>query len=258
MKKTALITGASSGIGEELARIHAEKGGELVLVARRNEALRKLADELQNTYGTRSHLISADLMTEEGVKKVTDFLHENGIQIDYLFNNAGLGGYGNFHERSLQKELEMIRLNIQSLFELTHHILPGMIARGYGKILMTSSTAGHIPGPLQANYYATKAYVNSFSNALDQEVRRYGVTVTALCPGPVKTGFEDAAGMTGSGLFRNAATARSTAMKGYRAMERGRLAVITDPRLHFALKFLLPFTPMRTILKNVEKLQKIR
>jgi short-subunit dehydrogenase len=258
MNKTALITGASSGIGLELARIHAGKGGDLVLVARRGDELDRIANELSERHSVNVDVLSADLTSNHGVEQVMSFLSEKGIDVHYLFNNAGVGGYGYFHERDLEKELNMIRLNIQSLVELTHRILPSMIKRGSGKILNTSSTAGFIPGPLQANYYATKAFVNSFSNALDQEVRRHGITVTSLCPGPVKTGFEDAAGMVGSGLFKNAATAHSTAMKGYKAMEKGRLEVITDGPLKFAIKGLFPFTPMRLVLKSVEKLQKIK
>jgi short-subunit dehydrogenase len=152
----------------------------------------------------------------------------------------------------------MIQLNIIALVELTHCLLPEMIKNGGGKILNTSSTAGFIPGPLQTTYFATKAFVNSFSFGLDQEVRRHGVTVTALCPGPVKTGFEAAAGMGSSDLFKRAATASSTALKGYAAMEKGKLVVITDGQMKFLINFMLPILPRRTVLKMVEKLQTVK
>lgn len=257
MKNVGLITGASSGIGRELARIHASKGRDLVLVARRKEELEKLKGELEKEHGIYAMIIVADLMTPEGPSLVHREVKDNGLNIDYLFNNAGLGGYGNFHERTLQQELDMIQLNIKSLVELTYLFLPDMISSKTGKILNTSSTAGFLPGPLQTNYYATKAFVNSFSAGLDQEVRRHGITVTALCPGPVKTGFESAAGMQGSNLFKNAASAESTARKGYQAMEQGKLEVITDLPMKIGIKVMLPFMPNRLILKLIEKFQRV-
>lgn len=258
MNNTALITGATSGIGKELARIHASKGGDLVIVARREEELKKLKSELEGQYKINVHVIVADLMKQGAGTSVYQEIQSKGIRVDILMNNAGLGGYGYFHERTLQKELEMIQLNIVALVELTHCLLPEMIKNGGGKILNTSSTAGFIPGPLQTTYFATKAFVNSFSNGLDQEVRRHGITVTALCPGPVKTGFEAAAGMVNSDLFKGAATASSTAIKGYTAMEKGKLFVITDMKMKFLINFLLPIIPRRTVLKMLEKLQTVK
>jgi len=257
MKNTALITGATSGIGKELAKIHSSKGGDLIIVARREDELNKLKTQLENEYKVKVDVIVADLMVQGAGSKVFQEIQDRGLQVDILMNNAGLGGYGCFHERSLQKELEMIQLNIVALVELTHCLLPKMIKNGGGKILNTSSTAGFLPGPLQTTYYATKAFVNSFSNGLDQEVRRHGITVTALCPGPVKTGFETAAGMGGSGLFNNAASASSTALKGYNAMLKGRLIVITNGQLKFFINFLIPIMPRRIVLKMIEKLQTV-
>lgn len=258
MKNTALITGATSGIGKELAIIHASKGGNLIIVARREDELEKLKSELESQHKVEVHIIVADLMKQGAGSAVYQEIQSKGLRVDVLMNNAGLGGYGHFNERSLQKELEMMQLNIIALVELTHCVLPDMIKNGQGKILNTSSTAGFLPGPLQTTYYATKAFVNSFSFGLDQEVRRHGVTVTALCPGPVKTGFEAAAGMGSSDLFKGAATASSTAMKGYVAMEKGRLLVITDGKLKFLINFMLPILPRRTVLKMVEKLQTVK
>ena len=258
MKNTALITGATSGIGKELARIHASRGGNLIVVARREEELVKLKSEIESQHKVEVHIIVADLMKQGAGSTVYKEIQSRGIRVDILMNNAGLGGYGYFNDRSLQKELEMMQLNIIALVELTHCLLPDMIKNGQGKILNTSSTAGFLPGPLQTTYYATKAFVNSFSFGLDQEVRRHGVTVTALCPGPVKTGFEAAAGMGSSDLFKGAATASSTAMKGYVAMEKGKLLVITDGKLKFLINFMLPILPRRTVLKMVEKLQIVK
>lgn len=258
MKNVALITGASSGIGKELAIIHASKKRDLVLVARRTEELNSLKEELVNKYGVNVMVLPMDLMEKNSARKVFDYLKENNIEVEYLINNAGLGGYGNFHERDLKKELDMIQLNITSLTELTHLILPEMVKRKTGKILNTASSAGFLPGPLQSVYYATKAYVVSFSQGISQELKNTGVTVSALCPGPVRTEFEKEAGMSGSGLFEKAATAVSTAEKGYKGMEKGKLIIITDNSLNFAINYLLPFVPRKTVLRLVEKMQKVK
>lgn len=258
MKNVALITGASSGIGKELAIIHASKKRDLVLVARREEELNALKEELVKNYGVKVEIMPMDLMAPHSAKKVFDLLKEKEIEVEYLINNAGLGGYGKFHERDLKKELDMIQLNITSLTELTHLILPEMVKRKSGKILNTASSAGFLPGPLQSVYYATKAYVVSFSQGIAQEVKGSGVTVSALCPGPVRTEFEKAAGMEGSGLFEKSATAISTAVKGYNGMENGKLIIITDNTLNFAINWLLPFVPRKTVLRLVEKMQKVK
>ena len=157
--KTALITGASSGIGKELARIHASKGGNLILVARRTEALEALKTELESTYGIQVNTFTQDLTQAHAAKKVYDFVNHSGLEVDYLMNNAGFGGHGVFIDRPLDKDLEMIQLNVSALVELTHLFLQDMKERGYGKILNTASTAGFLPGPLQATYFATKAFV---------------------------------------------------------------------------------------------------
>lgn len=258
MKNVALITGASSGIGMELARIHASKGKDLVIVARNVEALNNLKNELEEEFKVLVEVIEMDLMLPHAAQKLHSILLDRNIEIDYLFNNAGLGGYGKFYERNIQKELDMIQLNIVALTELTHLILPDMIRRNKGKILNSASTAGFMPGPLQAVYFATKAYVVSFSQGIAHELKGKNITVTALCPGPVQTGFEEAAGMKGSGLFEKVASAESTAKKGYLAMEKGKLIRITDNTLSFAINWLIPFAPRRFVLRMVEKIQKIK
>ena len=252
MKNVALITGASSGIGKELARIHASKNGDLVLVARREEELLALKSELEQTYKVAVEVFVCDLMRPHAANEVFEFVQSKNIQVEVLMNNAGLGGYGNFNERELGKELDMIQLNIVALTELTHLILPQMVARKSGKILNTASTAGFMPGPLQSVYFATKAFVVSFSQGIAFELQDKGITVTALCPGPVKTGFESAAGMSGSGLFEKSASASSTAMKGYRAMEKGKMIVITDGALKFTINWVLPLAPRKMAYRDWE------
>jgi short-subunit dehydrogenase len=258
MKNVGLITGASSGIGLELAKIHASKGRDLVLVARRVDELMKLKTELEATYNVQVEVIPMDLMKENAAQELFTSIKNKNIEVEYLFNNAGLGGYGKFHERDLKKERDMIQLNIIALTELTHLFLPEMVKRKSGKVLNTASTAGFMPGPMQAVYFATKAYVNSFTQALAQEVCNDGVTLTAICPGPVQTEFEKAAGMEGSGLFKSAKSAESTARKGYVAMEKGKLIVITENTLKFAINWILPLFPRKFILKMVQNLQTIK
>lgn len=255
--KTALITGASSGIGKELAKIHASKGGDLVLVARRQKDLELLRVELEGNYGVKVSVLQQDLSQKEAAKNVYKFCKEKNIEIEYLMNNAGFGGHGNFVDRPMEKDLEMIHLNIHALIELTHLFLQDMKVRNSGRILNTASTAGFLPGPLQATYFATKAFVVSFSKAISHELKPIGITVTALCPGPVKTEFEYVAGMGDSNMFKNGATAYSTALKGYNSMMKGQRICISDPALNFAIRFLLPFAPDTLILKAVEKMQTI-
>lgn len=255
MKNVALITGASSGIGLELARIHASKG-DLILVARSEKELMQLKKDLEEKHACNVMVISKDLTLNGAPKELFDEVSAAGIEVSILMNNAGLGGYGYFIERSLADEQFMIQLNIQALVELTHLFLPGMVARKSGRILTTASTAGFMPGPLQTVYFATKAFVVSFSQALAFELTNSGVTVTALCPGPVKTGFAKAANMDGSPLFKNAISPSVTARKGYKAMEKGRLKVITDWKLSIAIFALMPFIPIRWVMKMIFNMQK--
>lgn len=258
MKKVGLITGATSGIGKELARIHAKAGGDLVLVARSESQLNLVKEEFEKTYKVEVAIFPIDLCNDGAAQKVFEFTKQEQIEVTYLFNNAGFGGHGKFFERNLQDDLNMIQLNVAALVALTHFYLPGMIARKQGKILNTSSTAGFIPGPLQATYYATKAFVNSFSLGISQELKGTGVSVTALCPGPVKTNFENVAGMGGSDMFAKGAHPADTANVGYTAMLKGDLIAISDSKLKFMIRFMLPFMSNRIILKMVEKLQTMK
>ena len=256
MPDTALITGASSGIGAELARYHAERGGDLILAARRKEALDGLKSELEAAHGVTVHVVAVDLAAAGGADKLYAEVKKIGAPVDILINNAGFGGHGAHIDRPLEEELGMINLNISALVTLTHHIAKDMVANGGGKILQVGSTAGFMPGPNQAVYFATKAFVNSFSQAIDQELREKGVTSTVLAPGYVKTEFAEVAGLEGTGLVaQGGATARSVAKFGYDAMRRKALVAINEKRLDFMLNWITPFLPRRTVLKMVEGMQ---
>ncbi len=253
MSNTALITGASGGIGLELARIHAQKGGNLILVARSEAKLNALAEELSAQHGISVTVIVEDLAQPESAQRIFDQTEKLGLQVDTLINNAGFGGHGLFHERSLLAEQQMMQVNMISLTNLTHHYSQGMVARRQGKILNISSMASFMPGPLQAVYYASKAFVTSFTQAIAQEMAEFNVTATALCPGPVATGFVSAGNLEGVDIFKNAKTARSVAQCGYTAMEQGELVAFNEAGLKFALNWIIPLLPRKILLKISRK-----
>lgn len=249
MNNTALITGASGGIGLELARIHAEKKGDLVLVARSQDKLEALASELREQYGVSVTVIAADLSDPASSQRIFDETERLGLQIDTLINNAGFGGHGKFYERSLTDEQNMMQVNMVTLTSLTHLYVKGMVARNSGQVLNVSSTASFMPGPLQAVYYATKAYVTSFSQALAEELAGTNVSVTALCPGAVDTGFVAAGNLEGVDIFKGAKSPRSVAECGYNAMESGELVAFNEGRLKFMLTWIVPLLPRKMVLK---------
>jgi hypothetical protein len=226
MQRTALITGASSGIGLELARLFAADKWDVALVARTEGKLQELATELQDAHGIKAHVVAADLAKPDAPAKIIAAL--SGVEIEALVNNAGFGLGGEFAKTDLNAELEMIQVNITALTHLTKLVLPAMIARRRGAVLNVASTAAFQPGPLMAVYYATKAYVLSFSEAIADELRNSGVTVTALCPGPTDTGFASAAGTGSTMLFtmKRPADAKSVARAGYAAMKSGKRIAI--------------------------------
>lgn len=227
MKHTALITGASGGIGKELARCFAADGHDLVLLGRRREPLATLADELRGNHGVRCQVLVRDLAHAGEGTTVFAELDSLELPISVLVNNAGFGAHGPFVDTDLQRQLAMLRVNVEVLTELTWRFLPPMLEQGRGHVLNVASTAAFQPGPLMAVYYASKAYVLSFSEAIAEETRGGGVTVTALCPGPVATGFQEAAGMQGSRLLRvPGPDAATVARRGYDAMWKGRRLVI--------------------------------
>jgi hypothetical protein len=248
-RQTALITGASAGIGRELARIHAARGGDVILVARREAALNDLKSELESRHGVTAHVFAADLGSADGAHALYDAVTGQGLGIDILINNAGFSHHGIFHELDLARAQAIVDLNVTSLMVLTRLVLPDMVARGSGRILNVGSTAGMIPGPLQATYHASKAFVNSFSQALANEVEGTGVTVSLLAPGPVATEFFERADMADmKGAQQGVARAEDVARAGYDAMMRGELVAISDRRLRFMLNWVMPFLPRRRVL----------
>lgn len=249
MDNTALITGASNGIGLELARQHAAKGGDLVLVARSEDALNRLKRELEEKHAVKAMVITADLSQPDSADKIFATTEAAGIQVELLINNAGFGGHGKFHERELAKAQAMMQVNMISLTNLTHHYMQGMVQRNSGKILHVASTAAFMPGPLQAVYYATKSFVVSFSQAIAQELADTKVTSTVLCPGAVATGFVTAGDLDGVDLWKNAKSAESVAKCGYQGMEKGELVTFNERKLKFMLDWIIPFMPRKTVLK---------
>lgn len=259
MSKTILITGASSGIGKELANIHAEKGGDLIIVARSKEKLEALKTEIEAKFRVKVLIIVKDLTLPEAAKEIYNEVKSAGIEIDYLVNNAGFGGRGKFHERAWEDDLAMINLNIVALTALTRLFLPDFVKRNNGRILNVSSTASFMPGPLQAVYYATKAYVTFFSNAIAEELHDTNITVTALMPGATETEFAKVSGMDKTSLFKKTVTACSVAEDGYKAMLAGKLDVISG--LTFSQKLMMsmiPFTPKKMLLSQIRKMQEVK
>lgn len=249
MANTALVTGASSGIGAELAKYHASKGGDLVLVARSEGKLNELKIELESAHNVKVTVIAADLAKPDAAEKIFSQTETLGLEVDLLINNAGFGGHGKFHERDLAKDQAMMQVNMVTLVNLTHRYLQGMVKRNSGKILHVASTAAFMPGPLQAVYYATKSFVVSFSQAIAQELKDTNVTSTVLCPGAVATGFVTAGDLDGVKIWEKAKTAESVAKCGYDAMAKGELLKINEKGLDLMLNWVVPFMPRKTVLK---------
>jgi short-subunit dehydrogenase len=201
-RRTALVTGASGGIGLEFARRFAKEGYNVVLVARSKDQLEVLAAQLTDQFGVRAVAIAADLAQDSAPQAVYDQLTAMNLHIDVLVNNAGLPDYGLFHLADTNKQMQMIHLNIGALTHLTRLVLPGMIERGYGRVINIASTAAFMAGPLMSVYYASKAYVLSFSDAIANELEGTGVKVSVLAPGPVASGFQARAGMEKSRLVQ--------------------------------------------------------
>lgn len=222
----ALVTGASSGIGEALAACFARDGINLVLVARSEDKLQALAQRWRGERGIEVKTLCIDLALTDGADQV--FAALDGLVPSYLVNNAGIGLYGKVQDTDLDAEQRLLDLNIRSLTRLCKLCLPAMLAQGYGHILNLASTAAFQPGPYMAVYYASKAYVLSLSEAMAEDLKGTGVMVTALCPGPTRSGFQAGAGMEGTGLFKRLAMAEvgQVAEVGYRAMMNGRRLAI--------------------------------
>jgi short-subunit dehydrogenase len=258
-KQTALITGASGGIGLELAREFAKDGYNLVLVARSKEKLEQLAADFAKQYNISATVVAKDLAKASAPDELYNELKTQGIQIDALVNNAGFATYGKFVEIPLEKELQEMQLNMVTLTHLTKLFAKDMVARKNGKILNIASTAAFQPGPLMAVYYATKAYVLSFSEALANELEGTGVTVTVLCPGPTESGFQERAAMQESKLIQKGGiakmmTSEEVAAFGYQTSKRGQVTAI--PGLMNQVGTVLPrFLPRRAVTRIIRGMQ---
>lgn len=255
---TALITGASSGIGLELARVMAGDGWNLVLVARRESLLHEIASQLRDQARgeIHVHVMPMDLSEQDAAKRLTADLSRNDISIDTLVNNAGLGDFSPFIDSDWEKNRAMMRVNIEALTELTRLLVPSMVSRRYGMVLNLASVAAFQPGPLMAVYYATKAYVLSFSEALAEELRGTGVTVTVLCPGPTRSEFQAGANVSPGSAMHNRfmPTARAVARHGYRAILRSKGLAVHGTTFRMLL-FVSRFLPRRLVTRAVGRFQ---
>ncbi len=250
MKNTALITGASNGIGLELARIHASKGGDLVLVARSKTKLDELKAALEKQFKVSVYTIGKDLSATNAAQEIYDETNKQNIRVDYLINNAGFGDFGMFTETDWDKELKMINLNITTLTLFTKLYLQDMVKRRSGKIMNVASTASFQPGPTMSVYCATKAYVLSFTEAVSNEVSDKGITVTALCPGATETGFQSAGTMDESNLYKGKKlpSAKEVATYGYSSMIKGKAVAIHGMK-NYILSNSIRFIPRAMVLK---------
>lgn len=256
MKQTALITGASSGIGLELAKLFAQNKQNLILVARSTDKLTQLANELKSKHGIDVHVLSKDLSNYNAAKEIFDFTKQQNITITHLVNNAGFGDFGFFIESNWAKQEQMINLNITALTYLTRLFLPEMKNNKFGKVLNVASTAAFQPGPTMSVYYATKAYVLHFSEAIANELEGTGITVTALCPGATESGFQTLAAMEESKLVKGKKlpTSEEVAKYGYAAMNKGKKVAIHGI-MNYIMANSIRFTPRSLVLKVVRAMQ---
>ncbi|MEF8831679.1 MAG: SDR family oxidoreductase [Halobacteriales archaeon] len=224
---TALVTGASVGIGRELARQFAAGGYDVAGVARRKSQLDALANDLESRHGVETAMVPMDLTEPDAADRLEDAVRDRGLRVDALVNNAGIGAYGPFQETDLDRELDQVRLNVQVPVHLTKLFLPGMVERDEGVVLNVASLGAVVPGPKLAGYYASKAHLRSLSEAIAEELSDTGVAVTALCPGPVDTEFQERAGMTDSVIGSTFAhTPEEVARAGYRGAMAGKPVVV--------------------------------
>lgn len=254
MKNVALITGAAGGIGKEFAKIHASQGGDILAIDLNADGLTSLQRELSELHGVQVHTIVKNLTDPEATLEIYQETKRENIKVDYLINNAGFGGIGKFHERRWEQDLAMIQVNIIALASLTHRFLPDFVQRNAGKILNVSSTVSLIPGPMQAVYFASKAFVTSFSHSLSGELDETDVTVTALLPGATQTGFGAKSGMDKTAIYKNPASAADVARDGYHAMLRGELQIISG--LPFSQRLALSIAPLLPKKRLVERIRK--
>lgn len=256
MSKTALITGASSGIGAELARIHAAEAGNLVLVARRRDRLEALKTELEQAHGVEVLVISEDLTDAAAPQRIYEAVKAAGVTPDYLINNAGLGARGLFHEMPWEQLHMMIQVNATALAGLTHAFLPDFVARSSGRILNVTSTAAEGPGPMQAVYFASKGFAAYLSNALVEELSGTNVSVTNFMPTATASEFAEVAGMADTPLFKNTTPAGKIAQDGYDAMMRGDMDAYGGMRFkRWVMQQMLKYMPKRAAMRGVRRAQ---
>jgi uncharacterized protein len=253
---TALITGASTGIGRELAQIAATNGYDVILTARTTQSLQTAAADIERTTTRKTHIFPTDLSQPNAARNLFAEITQAGLTIDVLINNAGFGLLGKFWELPEDEQMQMIQLNIGALTQLTRLALPGMIERRNGYILNVASTASFQPGPLMAIYYASKAYVLSFSEAIHNEAKGTGVNVCCLCPGATRTEFDKRAAMEGTRLFKSShvMSAQEVAQIGWDAMKQGKSSVIAG-RMNSTLAFFTRFAPRQMAAGIARSLQ---
>ena len=256
--KTALITGASGGIGYDLASVFAENGYNVVLVARTREKMLALANQAQQMFGVSAYIIEKDLAVPGAAREVHRELQRVGIEIDILVNNAGFGLLGAFGYSDREEELQMLQLNTMTPVDLTKLFLPAMLLKGQGRILNVASTAGFQPGPYMSNYYATKAYLVSFSIGLAEEVRERGITVSVLCPGPTPTGFRARAGIRRGMLGGlGGVDSRIVARAGFEGLMAGKLIIVPGILNKLAV-FATRHAPLGLLSRIIARLQQKR
>jgi short-subunit dehydrogenase len=253
-----LITGASAGLGEGFVRALAADKHDLILTARRGDRLDALAADMRATHGIGVHVFAADLADPAAPGKLIADIADAGLRIDTLVNNAGFGARGAFAELPLDRQLGQIDLNCRALVALSHAVLPGMIAAGGGAILNVASTAAFQPGPWMAVYYATKAFVLSFSEALHEEVKPQGIRVSALCPGPTRTEFAEVAGMGDSELFKRFGSSADAVVKDGLAALKANQAVKISGAMNAVMASSIRLTPRALARRIAGSLQKAR
>lgn len=227
MEGYALVTGATSGIGLEIALNFARDGIHLILVARREEKLNEIRERIEAQYGVKVLVLAKDLTREEAPDEIHEEVERRGIRVDYLINNAGFGSFGRLKDTDYEKEKDLVKLNVLSLLQMNKLFIPAMVERHFGYVMNVASLAAFMPGPVMANYYASKAYVLSLSEAMHEELKEEGVKVSALCPGPVRTEFQERAEMEKTDTAKAfIMEAKKVADAGYIGLWRGKAVVI--------------------------------
>lgn len=255
-KQTALITGATGGLGREFVKIFAQHGNDLVLVGRNADKLARLKDATVSQFNVHVATIAADFANDDAAQTIYDTTKRQGLQVDYLVNNAGLGGQGTFLDRTLAADINLAQVNMLMPTKLMKLFLPGMVKRKHGRVLNVSSSAAMIPGPLQAEYYATKSYLTSLGNAVWYELKDTGVAVTTLMPGAMDTGFAKAGGLTDTKMFANGVAPKRVAKEGYSAMLAGKMNVFAGlPGWQRPFVKMMPMMPKKATMGFVANQQ---